>query len=393
MSTKPLFLALLLSALGLQCNRNENAPSVSEEHDHTESSTTSHLVELPDSVQELIGIQVSEAKYRHCPTILKAMGKILAPRPRTAIVSHAFPGRVAEIHVEVGDWVEKGRSLVTLESQEVGQARCEFCTALAKCELARLNFAREQQLLTQGIGINKNFVAAEAEYKVAQTTLEVAEKKLHVLGFTEEQVKQVAKNHQINPTITLYAPIEGKVVDIKVVRGAMVDPATQILTIIDPRSLWIDAEIYEKDVAKVAVGQKVEVRVLAYEGRTFQGRVSYIGDVVSPDTRTITVRTLVDNAQLLLKPGMFADVNILLDEGQQVLVVPSAAVLEEGQQKSVFVKEGSRFARRQITTGTIYRECHQVVTGLKPGEQVVIRGNHQLKSKLLEGQLKAAHVH
>jgi len=343
-------------------------------------------------VQELVGIKVEEAKYRQCPTVLKAMGKILSPRPQTAIVSHAFPARVGEIHVEVGDWVKKGRDLVVLESKDVGEAKAEFYTATAKCELAKVNFAREERLLKEGIGVKKNFVAAEAEYKVAQANLEVAHRKLHVLGFTEDQVKQIASIHRINPTITLYAPIEGKVVEIKTVRGAMVDLATPILTVIDPRLLWIDAEIYEKDIARIKVGQKTEIRVPAYPEKLFNGRISYIGDVVNPDTRTITVRTEVPNDAQLLKPGMFADVDIVLDEGHQVLVVPLAAVLEEGKQRIVFVKEKEHFVRREIEAGAVDKSYQRVVSGLKRGEEVVVEGNHELRSKLKEEVLKAASV-
>jgi len=393
MNKKSLFLIGLLGIVGLQCGKNEAPVSISKDPPPSESQTTSDIVRLPDAVQELVGIKVEEAKHRPCPSVLKAMGKILAPRPRTAIVSHAFPARVGEIHVEVGDWVKMGRDLVVLESKDVGEAKAEFYKAIANDELAKVNFAREERLLKEGIGVRKSFVAAEAEHKVAQANLEVAEKKLHVLGFTEEQVKQIASTHQINPAITLYAPIEGKVVEIKAVRGAMVDPATEILTIIDPRLLWVDAEIYEKDIAKVKIGQKVEIRVPAHPKEVFNGRVTYIGDVVSEETRTITVRTEVANDGQLLKPGMFADVDIVLDEGQRVLVVPTAAVLEEGKQKIVFVKEQGQFVRREIATGAVYNNCHQVLSGLKPGEQVVVEGNHELKSKLQEEVLKAAEVH
>ncbi len=393
MDKSVLLAAAVLGMFAWGCPNSEPPPAAHEHSEYSERLAMSHAVHLPDSVQEFLEIKLEQAKYRKCPTLLKAMGTVLAPRARTAIVSHAFPAGVLEIHVEVGDWVQKGRELVVLESKDVGEAKAEFYTAAARCELAKLNFAREERLLQEGIGAKKNFVEAEAEYKVAQVNLEVAEKKLHVLGFTEEQVKEIASTHQINPAIALHAPIEGKVVEIKAVRGAMVDAATPILTIIDPRCLWVDAEIYEKDIARINVGQRVEVRVPALSGQTFQGRVSYIGDIVNPDTRTITVRTEVANERQLLKPGMFAHVDIVLDEGQQVLVVPSAAVLEEGDRKIVFVKQEGHFVRRQIATGALYRNCYQVLGGLKPGEEVVVQGNHELKSKLYAEVLKAGHVH
>ncbi|MGQ9573835.1 MAG: efflux RND transporter periplasmic adaptor subunit [Thermoguttaceae bacterium] len=378
---------------GIGCQKDHPGASDFQDLAGPQPAAPAGVVRLPDSVQELVEIKVEPAKYRKCPTLLKAMGKILAPRPQTAIVSHAFPARVAEIRVEVGDWVKKGQELVILESKDVGEAKADFYKALASHELAKNNLAREERLLHEGVGVKKNFVAAEAEYKVAQANLEVAHKKLHILGFTEVEVNQIAQTHQINPAITLCAPIEGKIVEIKAVRGAMVDPATQLLTIIDPRSLWIEAELYEKDIAKIRIGQEVEIRVPAYPERVFHGRVGYIGDVVNPETRTITVRTELANDAQLLKPGMFADVDIVLDEGHRALVVPLAAILEEGDQKFVFVKQKDHFVRREVRTGSVFQKCQQVTGGLVPGELVVVEGNHQLKSKLQEDVLKAAGVH
>jgi cobalt-zinc-cadmium efflux system membrane fusion protein len=300
---------------------------------------------------------------------------------------------VAEIHVKIGDWVERGQRLLTLESDDVGEAKSEYFKTIATRELAKTNLAREERLLKDGIGVKKNCLAAEAEYKVAQANVEAAEKKLHVLGFTEAQVQEITATHQINPTITLYAPIEGKVVDIKPVQGAMVDPSTEILKVIDPTLLWVDAQIYEKDLAKIKIGQKAEVAVPAYPGEVFEAKVSYIGDLVNEETRTITVRADVENQQQRLKPGMFADVRIHLRECEPMLVVPSAAILEEGRRQIVFVQDGGQFARREVRIGAIDGDYQQILSGLEAGQKVVIEGNHQLNSKLREAELKTAHTH
>jgi len=393
MRNTAVFVLAFLGLSGMRCDRGETPPPNPGSPAVSETPAAKEVVRLPESVCKAVGIEVEEVNERECKSVLKAMGKVLAPQLQRAIVSHAFPARVAEIHVQVGDWVEKGQPVVALESQDVGEAKSEFYKATAGCELAKLNFEREEQLLSSGIGIKKNFLAAEAEYKVAQTNVEAAEKRLHVLGFTEEQVEEIAGTHQISPLITLDAPIAGKVVDSKAVRGAMVDQSTEILAIIDLRMLWVDAEIYEKDLAKVEIGQNVELTVPAYPGVIFNGKVSYIGDLVDEQTRTITVRTEVANDELRLKPGMFADVTILLSAECRMLAVPLAAVLEDGSEKIVFVKEKERFVRREIETGAIDGDYQQVVKGLKAGDKVVIEGNHQLKSKLQEAVLKAAEVH
>lgn len=397
---KAIFAVVCLGMFGLQCGKEQFRASVNDGHGSSgppvEEAVSSRLhdaVQLPDSACEAVGIEVEEVKQRECKCVLKAMGTVLAPQIQKAIVSHAFPARVAEVHVQVGDWVEENQPLITLESHDVGEAKSEFYKATANLELANLNYEREKRLSESGIGVKKNLMAAEAEHKVCQTTAEAAEKRLHVLGFTEEQVKEITESHQINPTIVLYAPIAGKLVSNEAVRGAMIDQSTEILTIIDPTKLWVDAQIYEKDIAKVAIGQDVEIRVPAYPEHVFRGKISYIGDVVNDETRTITVRTEVANDQHQLKPGMFADVRILLNGKCRMVAVPAAAVLEESQEEIVFVKTNECFARRVIQTGFVDGRYCQVVDGLAEGEEVVVEGNHELNSELKEEVLKGAHVH
>ncbi|MBC7365153.1 MAG: efflux RND transporter periplasmic adaptor subunit, partial [Candidatus Aminicenantes bacterium] len=196
--------------------------------------------------------------------------------------------------------------------------------------------------------------------------------------------------HQINPVITLYSPIKGKVVEIKVVPGEMVDQAKDMMVIVDPRVLWVDAEIFEKDIARVHPGQKVEITVPAYPGKTFVGRISYVGDVLKEETRTITVRTEVENKNLELKPGMFATLKINLNGDRKVLAVPEAAVCDQKGEKFVFVPQGEGFELRKVELGARQDGFYEVISGLKEGELVVTTGSFQLKSKLFESVLKEA---
>ena len=124
-------------------------------------------------------------------------------------------------------------------------------------------------------------------------------------------------------------------------------------------------------IAKVRIEQDVEIAVPAYPGEVFRGRVSYIGDVVNEETRTITVRAEVGNDDFRLRPGMFADVDIVLNGGEQALVVPLDAILEEGSQKIVFVEQSDGFARREVETGVADGGYQQILKGLEAGEKVV----------------------
>jgi cobalt-zinc-cadmium efflux system membrane fusion protein len=353
----------------------------------------SDLIRLSDEEAEAVQIETVLATYRSIDSQLQAMGKVLAHQLRKAIVSYAFPARIASIHVRIGDWVKPGQELVTLQSEEVGNAKSEYYKAIADFELAKSNYERGKRLFDRGVGAQKNLLTFAAELKVAETNLDAAEKKLHVLGFTEAEVRLIAETHQINPVITLFAPISGKIIQNNAILGGMIDQSTEILTIMDPSLLWVDAEIYEKDIAKVKIRQSVNVAVPAFPDETFAGKVSYISDVLNEATRTITVRTEVENKSYKLKPGMFAQIKIALNHQSQALVLPEEAVLDDKEDKIVFIKKDGLYYPQIVETGPKQDGYIEIIKGIQAGDEIVTKGNYQLKSKLYDEILKQAGVH
>jgi cobalt-zinc-cadmium efflux system membrane fusion protein len=351
------------------------------------------VIKFSEEEKKAVDIQTVKVSRRAMRSQLKAMGKVLSPQQKRAIVSYAFPARISDIHVAVGDWVEAGQKLVTLQSEEVGKARAEFFKAEADFELAKRSLEREKNLHERGIGAQKNLLATEAEFKVAEASLDAAEKKLHVLGFSEEQVNELKKSHQINPIISLYAPIKGKIIAFSAVRGAMVDQNSEILAIMDPTVVWVDAEIYERDIARIKLSQEVKVSVPAYPAESFLGKVIYIGDVLKEETRTITVRTEVPNREYKLKPGMFADMTVYLNHQDEVLAVPEEAILDDRDDKIVFITVEGGFRLQVVQVGMKDGGFWEIVGGLRDGQEVVTVGSYQLKSKLYDEILKSAGVH
>ena len=355
---------------------------------------TPDVIELSQEEAGTIRIETVVVERRSLASHLEAMGRVLADPYRQAIVSYPFTARIAEIEARIGDWVDPGEKLLVLQSEEVGEATSAFYRAIADHELATANYERETQLYENGVGARKNYASAETELRVAEANLEAAEKKLHVLGFTEEAIRALIETHQVNPTVTLFAPIGGKVVTSNAVLGGMVDETTGILTILDPTRLWVEASVYEKDIARVQVGQQVQVTVAAYPEDVFQGTITFISDVLDPETRAITVHTEVPNPDQKLKSGMFADVLIELSQNHGALAVPPEAVLDENGQPMVFVQVAPRrYEPRQVVIGAMESAFLEVVEGLDAGELVVTRGNFQLKSKLKEALLHSAHIH
>ena len=375
-----------------------NADTSADEQ-HAQSSVPGTESEFEDILLtadeiEAVHLETATSTVRALASELSAMGRVLANQHRTAIVSYPFSARVARNDVRVGAWVDIGQELVVLQSEEVGTATSEFYKAEADHRLAQLNHERETLLYESGVGAQKNSITAEAGLTVALANLDAAEKKLHVLGFSEEEITILTDSHQVNPVIALFAPIAGKIISNNVVLGEMVDETTEILTIMDPRLLWVDAAVYEKDIARIRTGQDVAISVTAYPNDTFGGNITYISDVIDDDTRTITVRTEVPNADNRLKPGMFANVVIKLGTNGGAVAVPVSAVLDDAGRRLVFIRtELNRFEPRHVTTGTREGDFVEIVSGIEVGEEIVTTGNFQLKSKLYEALLEAGHVH
>jgi len=347
-------------------------------------------VALTPNEERMIHLTTVRADYQSLRSGLQAMGNVYAPAERKAIISYPFPARVARVLVRPGEWVKRNQPVVMLQAEEVGATKAAFLKALADLELAESSCEREKRLVDRGVGARKALLAAESELKVARSSLDAAEKRLHVVGLTDEDVGRIRASGTIDPEITLYAPVAGKIVGATPVLGSMADQSTEILTIMDPTSLCVDAEVYERDLAKLRPGQDVAVTVPAYPGETFVGRICYIGDVVKPETRTITVRTEIDNRRERLKDGMYADVRFFLQDETKVLALPERAILDDQGAKLVFVKTTEGYWPQTVTVGLAQGGYVQVLEGLARGDEVVLDGNFQLKSKLFEEVLKAA---
>ena len=155
----------------------------------------------------------------------------------------------------------------------------------------------------------------------------------------------------------------------------------------------IHADIYERDIAKIRIGQEVEATVPAYPGETFKGKISFISDVLNEETRTITVRSEIANREYKLKPGMFANINISLNHQNETLVLPIEAILDEGEDHIVFLKVDGKYMPRIVKIGIRSAGLVEILDGIEKGAEVVTIGNFQLKSKLYDEILKKAGIH
>lgn len=188
--------------------------------------------------------------------------------------------------------------------------------------------------------------------------------------------------------LEIKAPIEGVIIERKGTTGELVDKAKEIYTISDPTQLWAIAEVKERDIAAVKIGQDATFAALAYPDEKFHGKVILIGNQVESGSRTIEVRIAVDNADGRLKPGMFADVEIVTTVLDNVLLSPDSALQTDGEEQVVFVAlDGNKFEKRIVKLGLEQSGRVQILEGVKAGENIVTEGSFILKSEMLKGQL------
>ena len=205
---------------------------------------------------------------------------------------------------------------------------------------------------------------------------------------TDSAIDALAKKTNLGAVASFRspAPISGTVVERNGTIGATVGSDANVFKIIDLSSVWIDANVFEKDLERVRVGQSVNVTVPAFPESTFTGRVILITSVVDPDTRTVKVRTEVANPDGRLKPDMFANVEIVTAARRTAISVPLSAVLDDNGKSVVFVADGSNYTKKEVTLGLKSEDRVEIVQGLIAGDKVVTKGNYLLMEQSKGGQ-------
>jgi cobalt-zinc-cadmium efflux system membrane fusion protein len=303
-------------------------------------------------------------------------GKIGVDGDRATPVVSPYSGRVIRVIAGLGDTVKQGAGLATLEASEFVQAQNDLQVASSQVKLARINETRKHALYDAKGGSLQDWQQAQADLTAAETSLNAVRNRLQIFGKSQSDIEKLQTSQSMNPLATITSPIAGVVVDRQVGPGQYLQSGgSPVFTIADPSKVWLLANVRETDAGLVKRGQAVEVRVLAYPKRTFNARVTYVAAVVDPVTHRLPVRAEIDNADLALKPEMFANFRILTSDATESPAVPEAAVVYEGEAAHVWVvAQDGLLSYRAIHTGRSNEGLVEVLDGLKAGEQIVTKG-------------------
>ncbi|HEY9681942.1 MAG TPA: efflux RND transporter periplasmic adaptor subunit [Oculatellaceae cyanobacterium] len=352
-------------------------------------------VEIAPDVQKAIGIKTEPVTSLVPVNRKTANGQIEAIPADTAAVNAPLAGRVLTLLAQKGERVNKNQALAIIDSPEIRQLAIESqrlvaqnkaaeTQAQAKVDLAMRNHEREKTLFTLKISSQKDYQTAEADLKQTEAELQTAKAQTKLSGaLLASRLAQLGQSIEGNADgrVTLYAPISGIVLDQFVTPGEALEPGKPLFKLIDIRNVWATAQIYEKDLQHARVGQQIEIRTPAYPGRTFKGTILNIDPVVDPATRTLAIRAAIANPGSLLKPQMFATIDLVEASSESSYFVPTESVVSIQGRQSVFIKEGEKFIPTPVETGDTQDNLIEIKSGLQPGQRVVTQRAYQLMAQ------------
>lgn len=325
-------------------------------------------VQIPDGspLRDRIGVIPASVESVNSRLVLPAT--VESDPARTAAVLTPLSGRILELKVGLGDRVAAGQILAVLDSPDLAQAYDDNDKAADAAQLADKNLHRQEEQFKLGTASARDLDQARSDDAQTDAEYTRTQARLKVIGAPATAARGTR-------TLTIRAPIGGSIISQSGAPGAMInDPTQPIMTIADLSTVWVTAQVPEKDVAEVSKDQAADVELEAYPGNVLHGKVLFVSDVIEPDSRRNKIRIAFTNADHLLKPNMFATVTLLGGKRSRV-VLPTAALLMNNDHTSVFVETVPwTFERRVVEPQLEEGPTVAIGSGVNGGEKVVVKG-------------------
>jgi len=342
------------------CGRGSDADAASGPLTSTEEPGV--LLLEPAMAKE---VRVEAVESTQLPATFKAYGKIQFNEDHTGVVLAPLPGLVSRLSVKVGEPVRKGDPLFMISSREITSAVGDYIDSRKDLELSEKTYTMTKDLYENHAAAAIALRQAENDQAKARGKVARTQSALKTLGID-------LQGEDITSLVPVRSPLKGTVIERKVTEGQFVTgDSTPLITIADLSSVWIVADLFERDLPKACVGQKAEVTTIAYPNERFAGQVERISDVVDPATRTVKVRVLTQNTDGRLKPEMFASVVLFMKEAEPALTISSHAAFIEGGRHYVYAELApGRFQRRRVSVLPAQEGRLKIVEGVAAGDRV-----------------------
>ena len=333
-------------------------------------------VELAQSQTE--SVDVTTVSERTFPLQRDAVGNIDFNEDLATQVFTPYQGRIVKLFARLGDNVSRGQILFTIESPDLIQADSTLIAAAGVLDLTTRALARAQELYkVQGIA-EKDLQQAVSDQQTAEGALRAARNSVEVFGKSAAEIDRMIKTRTIDPYLVVPSPISGRVTARNAAPGLFVQPGNPPApySVADISRVWMNASVTESDMPVVHNGQKIEVSILAFPGRVFDGEISTVGATVDPQLHRGMVRAEIEDPKHELLPGMFASFIIATGAPEKAAAVPLDGVIRQGDgTMTVWVTTDHRhFRKRAVKIGLQHDGYDQILEGVRPGEQVVVKG-------------------
>lgn len=311
-----------------------------------------------------IGVRTAVAKQSVLSHVVRAVGRVAYDEERIVRLHPKTEGWIETLRVDkTGQWVKKNEDLLSIYSPQLVASQQEYILALDSLKVLEKSPIED--------------IRRGAE-ELVNSSLE----RLKLLDVPAHQLHDLTHTHHIKKDLHIHTPAAGIVMNIGAREGQYVTPATELYMIADLSTVWVYADIYEYELPWVKVGDSVEMRLAGVPGRVFKGHLAFIYPYAEPKTRTIKVRLIFDNSELLLKPDMFAEITIHADKQVDAVTIPSEAVIRSGTRNKVFVvRAPGKFEPRTVTLGLLSNGKIAILEGIKTGEEVVTSAQFLIDSE------------
>lgn len=394
-TNRPVSLVLALALAGLAtltltaCGKDDSAAAAV-----AAVNTPAELdpMEVKVSTEMATSFKTAAVTQSDVASVLEISGRIEANERKVTRIGAAVTGRVTDVLAETGDRVKLGQTLARVASPELTTAQLAYMRASATATLAERSAERARQLIAADVIGSAELQRRESEVQIARAELRAAGDQLKLMGLSSDALTSLRVQGSVAPNAAITASASGIVIERQISQGQVAQPGDPLFTVADLSSVWVVGALPEQIARSVKTGQNVQIDVpalgLTVEEATIAGKIIYVGDTVSPETRTVTIRTQVDNKDLALKPQMLATMKI---QGamEKTLAIPALAVVRENDKDHVYVKKAENHYRlTPVELGAASGELRPVIKGLSEGTQIVIEGAFHLNNERKRAELE-----
>jgi cobalt-zinc-cadmium efflux system membrane fusion protein len=397
----------IAAALGFAAGRSSPSVSVAPVSPPATAPTDAQLpatITLSEPKLANLQLQIEEAKAGPLMRAVTATGSVGYDELHVARIRSMARGRIEALDLNAGDRVIAGQRLAVLDNFDLSAAHSKVLAAEAALNQAKAQLTAANAAYDRATNLIRTDLVTQAEVQARRATAATMEadlrtKEAQLRQYQEEEARLLpmrsaaagaspSDQPELDSRGAIVAPFAGVLDTVSVAKGEIVDPATPIFTVSDLSTVWVQADVAERDLGAVKVGDPVELKVSAFPDRVFGGRVTYIPDQIESGTGMAKVRCEVPNPDGALRVNMFASVTILSQQGGDAVLVPSTSLQDVNGQSAVFVPTGhGDFAWRPVHTGLAANGKTQITSGLAAGTQVVSEGSYWLKAALMQSTI------